>query len=312
MRFRLSLLVSFVTLSLMPLSAGSAPQIKAMMKEQATPTVVFVLSESGLPQAWIEPILIIEQGQYKKPITGESSDEEISRFIADYYRKGQKYRMLFGGGEAGTFTVEKSNPEGDCSRTGAQGIAQTKAGLNRNVMALATNSSQLGHKQGSRRAPTAAERASAVSLAQNTYRQKGVPASLLGNMKTINLTATDLNGDGKAELIGTFVVRKTRRGQARYILFLLAEPQGRSYRTGIANYGKLTSRDAQGGLSLDEIVDGGIRTEKLIDQLDLDGDGAAEVMTTERSYESVSYTFYKKQQGQWKNFYTSGGYTCAF
>jgi hypothetical protein len=301
-----------IILSLTILFAAGAPVVKAQRQGQDAQTIVFALSAIGLPNAGMEPILIIERGEYKSPIAGDSDEALITRFKADYYRKGQKYRMLFGGGAAGTVIVKRVNPVGDCSQTGAEVALQSKAGLNSNVMALATNSDSLGRKPSSRRAPTPAERAAVLGLARKAYQQNGVPASLLSNIQTINLTATDLDADGKVELIGSYVVRKTQGAQARHLLFLLAEPEGSSYRAGLAEYGKLTKEDVQGGLSLDEIVQSGTLAERLVDQLDLDGDGTAEVITITHEYESVTYKFYKKQQGKWQKVYESGGYTCAF
>jgi len=311
---RLSCFALFLTItsSLVTLFTASAPHVGAQPQEQNAQTVVFLVSSQIPPNASIEPILIIEQGEYKAPIAGDSDEAEISRFGADYYRKGRKFRVLFGGGEAGTVTVKKATPDAECSRTAAEVSLQTTARLNNNVMALATNSSSLGRKQSSRRAPTIAERAAAMSLARKAYQQNGVPASLLAGTQTINLTATDIDNDGKFELIGTYVVRKTKGAQVRHLLFLLAEPQGRSYQAGLAEYGKLTNEDVQGGLGLDEIIQSGTLTEKLVDQLDLDNDGVAEVITVTNSFEGVSYTFYKKQQGKWQNIYKSGGYRCAF
>jgi hypothetical protein len=312
MRHTLSALSLLIILSLVTLIAASAPQVEAQGQQQNAQTVVFVLSANALPSASMEPILIIEQGQYKTPIAGDSDSAEITKFGADYYRKGQKYRVLFGGGDAGTLTVKKATPDMECSRTAAEVALQSKVGLNRNVMALATNSEQLGRKTSSRRAPTPTERAAIMSLARKAYQQNGVPASLLQGIQTINLTATDLDNDGKAELIGSYVVSKTKGAQARYLLFLLAEPAGDQYRTGLAHHEKLTNESLMGGLSLDDMVQGSVLMEKLVDQLDLDNDGVGEVITVTSSFEGVTYTFYKKQPGGWKTLYESGGYRCAF
>ncbi len=43
--------------------------------------------------------------------------------------------------------------------------------------------------------------------------------------------AGDLNGDGNAEMIGTFMLRQGNT--ARHLLFLIAEPQGGNYRTAL-------------------------------------------------------------------------------
>jgi hypothetical protein len=291
----------------------ATPTAQAEPEAAQSQTVLFVVSASRAAQdARMEPILIIEAGGYKQPIDGGADAEEITRFADAYYRKGQKYRVLFGGGSAGSLTVTGSTKDTDCFKVGAGVALQTQAKLNSNVMALATNSEDLGRAQGSRRAPTAQERAGVLALAQDTFKQKGVPAALLPSMEVVNLTATDLNGDGKAELIGSFVARRKGGDGARYLLFLLAEPQGNSYRAGLAQYSQLTNKDASGGLSLDEMIGAGTFIERLVDQLDLDGNGTAEVITVSNSLEGVGYTFYKKQSGQWQKFFESGGYRCAF
>jgi hypothetical protein len=302
-----------VSLSLMgPLTAGAR---RAMAESQGgqSNTVLFVVTSSRAAQdARMEPVLIIEQGGYKQPIDGAAGAEEIKSFGDAYYRKGQKYRVLFGGGSAGSLTVKASTADSECFKTGAEVVLQTQAKLNSNVMALATNSADLGQSKGSRRAPTAQERAGVLALAQDTFKQKGVPAALLPSMEVVNLTATDVDGDGKAELIGSFVARKRGGNAARHLLFLLAEPQGNSYRAGLTEYSQLTNKDASGGLSLDEMIGAGTFIERLVDQLDLDGDGTAEVIAVSNSLEGVSYTFYKRQSGGWQKFFESGGYRCAF
>jgi hypothetical protein len=151
-----------------------------------------------------------------------------------------------------------------------------------------------------------------MSLVRDTYRQKGAPTALIPRAEAINLTASDLDGDGQAELIGSFVVKKRGGDQARYILFLVAEPEGKGYRPALTEYHQLTNKDASGGLSLDELIGAGTFVERLVDQLDLDGDGTAEIITVSNSLEGVGYTFYKKQQGKWQQTFESGGYRCAF
>jgi hypothetical protein len=303
-----------LAISLAALLGGSAPRAYAVRSATEGSTVVFVVSSSRATPgaATIVPILIIEQGGYKQPVAGDSDAEEISRFASDYYGKGQKYRLLSGGGSAGTLTVKASTKDSECLKTGAEVSLQTQARLNTNVMALATNSDSLGRAQGSRRAPTAAERASVLALAQDTYKQKGVPAALLPSMETVNLTASDLNGDGKAELIGSFVVKKTKGGQERYVLFLLAEPDGNSYKAGLSNYDRFTSKDLMSGANIDVVGQGGVYTERFIDQLDLDRDGTSEVITLRSGLEGDGYSMYRKQKGQWQKLYEFNNYKCAF
>src|SRR5436853_585558 len=197
-----------LTLSLLlaSLFAGNTAQTKALQEGNPKATLLFVVSAQQVLGAYIVPLVIIEQGQFKPPIAGDSGADEISKFAKTYYAKGSKYRMLFGGGEAGSLIIKKSNKDSECGATSADVTLQTQARLNKNVMALATNSNSLGGAKSTRRSPTVAERAALMPLVQAAYNQKGVPAALLPSLTTVNLTALDLDNDGKAESIGSLVV----------------------------------------------------------------------------------------------------------
>src|SRR5918912_2185332 len=168
---------------------GKTAQTKTLQEGNPKATILFVVSAGQLPNASIVPFVIIEQGKYKQPVGGDAEASELSSFSNTYYSKGRKYRVLFGGGEAGTLIIKKSNKDEECARSSADVALQSQAKLNRNVMALATNSSSLGGAKSTRRAPTPTERASLMPLVQAAYKQKGVPASLLPSLTTVNLTA---------------------------------------------------------------------------------------------------------------------------
>ncbi len=309
-----SLLIALLmfAVAVFPLAGGAKESTEKGKGNQGS-TVLFAVFGStgrGVP-AQIEPILILEGGNYKEPVSGGSDMNEITRFSNANYRRGQKYRLLFGGAEAGTVTVTKSTRDEECFRTGANVTLQSDARLNRNVMALATNSQSLGAGERSRRSPTQAERSRALELARAAYRQKGVPASLLTNLQVINLTAIDLDRDGKWELAGSFVASKRTRKQERYALFLLALPQGENYRTAVANYSKHTEEEIMSGATIN-IVNEGVYVERLVDHIDLDGDRISELVTTSTGLEGVGYNIYRRQNGEWKSAYEFANYRCAF
>ena len=132
-------------------------------------------------------------------------------------------------------------------------------------------------------------------------------------LDTVNLTAMDLDGDGKAELVGSYVVKKIKGGQERYVLFLLAEPVGNnSYKAGVTGYAHYTQKDIMSGGDIDSIGQGGLYTERLVDQLDLDNNGTAEVITVSNGFEGDSYMIYGKKGGGWQKIYEFGKYRCAF
>ena len=309
------LITLFILLVLVCPLAGGAKESSEKSPASQSSAVIFAVFGAAVEgaSARMEPILILEGGKYKEPVSGGSDINDITRFFDSHYRKGQKYRILFGGAEAGTATVKKSVKDEECFRTGADITVQSDARLNRNVMALATDSTSLGlaATERSRRSPTQSERAQALELARTTYRQKGVPASLLANLQVLNLTAIDLDRDGKMELAGSFVASKRTRKQERYALFLLALPQGATYRAAFTNYSKHTEEDIMSGASINA-VNQGIYVERFVDHLDLDGDRVGELITITTGLEGVGYNIYKRQNGGWKSAYEFGNYRCAF
>ena len=306
-------IASALTLSMLlaSLFVENRAQTKGLQESNTTATVLFVVSAWQLPDADIVPFVIIEQGKYKQPVAGDSDAKEVASFANAYYSKGRKYRVLFGGSEAGSLTIKKSNKDSECAKTSADVTLQSQAKLNRNVMALATNSDSLGGAKNTRRAPTPSERAALMPLVQAAYKQKGVPAALLPGLTTVNLTALDLDNDGNAELVGSFVVKKQGVSPARYALFLIAEPQGNSYRTTVLQYERFTNKDIMSGSDI-TAIENGVYLERLVDQLDLDGDGMNEVITVTDGLEGDTYHIYKKQSDTWNKVYEFSNYRCAF
>ena len=299
------------SLLLAALFIGNTTETKAFQDSNPKAPVLFVVSAMQPLNASMVPFVIIEQGQFKNPVAGDSDASEISSFANAYYSKGRKYRVLFGGVESGSLTIQKSNKDEECARTSADVRFQSQVKLNRNVMALATDSTSLGGVKTTRRAPTPSERAKLMPLVQAAYKEKGLPAALLAGLMTANLTALDLNSDGKAELVGSFVVKKQKAPAARYAMFLIAEPQGNSYRTTVLQYEQYTNEDIMSGAEL-TAIEGGVYLERMVDGLDLDGDGASEVIVVKDGLEGDNYFIYKKQDGKWNKVYEFANYRCAF
>lgn len=255
-------------------------------------TVVFAVSKYEA-NVTTEPVVIYRGGAYVKPPT---DDEAGSRaFVRDYFRAGRRFRLISGGGDAGTLTVVKYQEPG-CVGLVAEAKAETQVRLGGRVKALATDSQTLGRGASSRRAPTEAERARAVELARAAYAKNGVPAALASKMEVVNLTATDLDRDGKFELIGSFLVKKEGAAPDNYALFLIIEPAGDSLKTAWEWFHKG--------------YEGEYADRHFIDQLDLDGDGVGEVVAEGTYYESNDYVIYKRQQGRWRPVYQGGGGGC--
>lgn len=274
--------------------AQTRPARPAANKE----VVVFAVNKYDAMQQ-MEPVVIVRRGVYVKPPVDESDvaggdlAAQSKRFIDEYFRAGRQYRLLFGGGDAGTITVQKYLEPG-CVGMNAEVSAQTEARLGGEVRALAVSSDALGRGASSRRVPTEAERASALELARAAFARNAVGAALVKKMETLNLTATDLDRDGRAELVGSF--RVVSADYTNYALFMLFEPSGDKFKPALTWYHKGVEATAA--------------DRRLVDQLDLDGDGVSEVVAVGHYYESNDYIIYKKQRGQWRAVYQGGGGGC--
>lgn len=255
-------------------------------------TVVFAVSKYEA-SVTTEPVVIYRGGAYVDPLSGD--DAGTGSFARAYFRPGRKYRILSGGGEAGTLTVNKSLEQG-CVGLVAEATAETQARLGGRLRALATDSQTLGRGAVSRRAPTETERARAVELARAAYAKNGVSASLAAKMEVVNLTATDLDRDGRFELIGSFLVKKEGAAPDNYTLFLIIEPAGDDFKTAWEWFHKG--------------FDDSYEDRHFVDQVDFDGDGVGEVVAEGTYYESNDYVIYKRQQGHWRPVYKGGGGGC--
>jgi len=260
---------------------------------QTQKTVVFAISaESG--EGSMDAVVIVDGKQLRKPYSDEQKDRQKS-FGEQYFAAGKVYRLIFGGGENGTVKLDKWS-EG-CNNIHAQVTATTSAKLGGKVMALATNSETLGKRESSRRATTDAERAAVLALMKSIYRQKLTPASLIGSIKVANLTATDLDGDGKYEFIGSFTLAAKNKFERD--LFLIAKPQGTTMRAEFVKF-QAYQPPPEGFLSSIDFVD----------QLDLDGDGVGEVFATQGGFDGYQYLIFKKVAGRWKEVYDQIGDAC--
>jgi len=286
----LSSLVVFTITKINSTAAAAQPQ----------KTVVFAVSaESSL-----DAVVIVDGKQLRHPYTDEQKDAQKS-FGEKYFAGGKVYRLIFGGGENGTVKLDKWS-EG-CNNIHAEVTTSTSAKLGGKVMALATNSETLGKRASSRRAPTDSERAAVLTLMKSIYRQRRTPASLIAEIKVSNLTATDLDGDGQVEFIGSFTL--TTRGSSPTVregsikferdLFLIAKPHGTAMIADFVKFQAYQPPPEQYLYSID-----------FVDQLDLDGDGVGEVFATQGGFDGYAYVIFKKVGGRWKDVYDQIGDAC--
>lgn len=248
--------------------------------------VIFSLQKQTEGSFHIQPIVIISGGKYVEPPAGDDAGV-MKKFTDNYFEVGRRYRVISGGGDAGSLAVQEYVAD-MCGNLLAQVAAQTTARLGGEVKALAVSSDKLGSGESSRRAPTEAERASALEVARTVYGQRRVGAALVKKMKTVNLTATDIERDGRFELIGAFQIDGAN--DMKHNLFIIFEPTAAGKYKAAWNW-----------------YQNGYEDRTLVDVLDLDADGTAEVIAEGFEIENNFYVIYKRQGGTWRPVYKGGG-----
>ena len=256
-------------------------------------SVVFAVSGSGA-EGSMDAVVMVDGKLLRAPYNDEKEDAQ-KKFGEQYFAAGKVYRMIFGGGEAGTVKVDKWSV--GCNNIHAQVTTTTSARLGGKVMALATSSETLGKRAIARRPPTEAERAAVLALMKSIYQQRRTPANLMSAIKVSNLTATDLDGDGKYEMIGSFTLAAKNKFERD--LFLIAKPQGTTFRADFVKFQAYQPPPEEFLSSID-----------YIEHLDLDGDGVGEVFANQGGFDGYALLIFKKTGGRWRQVHSMIGDAC--
>jgi hypothetical protein len=274
-------------------SRGGNTNSAAMVQPRSKPAVIFAISgEPG--ELSMDAVVIVDGKQLRAPFTEETKDKQ-TKFANEYFAPGRSYRLIFGGGEAGSVTLKKWR-EG-CNSVHAEVTVSTSAHLGGQVKALATNSDLMGKRASARRAPTESERSDVMVLMKGIYSQNHTPAALIPSIKVTNLTATDLDGDGKYEMVGSFAL--AAKSKFERDLFLIAHQQGAAMRADFVKF-QAYQPPPEGFLS----------SIDFIDQLDLDGDGVGEVFANQGGFDGYALLIFKKVAGRWRQVYETMGDAC--
>ena len=295
--FTLLLILIGLMASLRPQRNSATPKVNI---QAAAATVVLFAISGEANNYQMDAVTIISGKQFTAPFTDEQKDKQKT-FAERYFAAGRKYRLMFGGGDAGTVSVKKWS-EG-CNSVHADVTTTTTAHLGGQVKALATNSESIGKRASTRRAPNYTERADIEYLVRDIYTRNGTPRSLLDSIKVTNLTATDLNGDGNYEMIGSFTLET--KTKLRRDLFLIARPTPPAqliHGNFIADFVKFQTYKLP--------PEGFASSIDYVDQLDTDGDGIGEVVAVQGGFDAYGYVIFKKVAGRWGQVYQGIGDAC--
>lgn len=281
---------------------GQRTPAKPAPKQTAKPIIFAVLNDGKM----LEPIAYVEKGKLAEPVDGSDSSEILTAFSGQYYKAGTSYRLIFGGANAGSVTVDKFDRM-ECGPNMAMATtASTRANLKGNVMGLATNVVAKKTGSGVRRLPTWPERNEIDALVRAEYAKNQVEIKKLDYH---NLTALDVNGDKKADLVGSFWVENDPK--ARVLLFFIAE-KGADGKYAL-RYSELRAIKESEVMSGDIThLDEGVYHELLLDAFDYDGDGVSEIFTYVRSFEGAGFYVYRRGADKWTREFEGSNYHCGY
>lgn len=293
-----SLISSIFTLSVFP-------QKRPATQAKTKPIVFAVLNDGG----WVEPIAMIDKGELVPASDGGDESAKVLNFTKTYYKPKSIYKLVFGGVEAGTVMIKSSDPKSECAKNMAQvTIAAPKAKLKGMVMGLATNAA-VKKGTGVRRLPTPAERTEIESIVRAEFAKEKVSSGALKNLKYHNLTALDVDADGKSELVGSFWVEPSPTERA--LLFFIAEKgSDGKYKFGYSEFRTVKQDEVMSGDIKN--VDEGIYHELLLDAMEYDGDTTAEIFTYVQSFEGAGFNAYSRREGKWVKAFEGSNYHCGY
>jgi hypothetical protein len=278
--------------------------IFAQKTTKAPTKVIFAVLNDGKT---LEPLAKVENGKLMQTVGGDAEDAVIKAFNKTYYKPKTIYNLIFGGSVAGTATVLKNDPQAECARNMAEAATKSvKAKLKGFVMALATNIKPGKAGSGLRRMPTPAERTDMEKLVLAEFAKNKISGKKL---EYHNLTALDVDNDQVPEFVGTFWIATAPTERA--MLFFIAEKaRDGKYALRHSDFRTVKQDEVMSGEIKD--VDTGVYHELLLDVLDYDNDGVAEVFTYTQSFEGAGFTAYQRKKGGWEKVLEAANYHCGY
>lgn len=250
----------------------------------------------------IEPIALFRRvsfGADKVKFLKPPPPKEQKEFIERFYPLGAKYGVIRGGAAAGTVTILAADNYGcepiarAVTRTGTPPVPW------RGADAVAGESLDLQRRHRPLRQLTAAENRSLMALVGRIFVVKAVAAAELDHITTENVVATDLNGDGRVDFIGSYFVRDDRNHHALFVV-AMRDPAG-ALRADVIRYDRATNA----------VDDSSAKSWTLVDVEDFEGDGIDEIVVEGHGWEWSWYDILKlRREGEWDVIYTGGGSGC--
>lgn len=244
--------------------------------------VFALLEDEKTHSVIIDPMLLLD-GKILRPLPDPCNESGALRnFNAQYLAVGATYDLIFGGVRQGIIVVKGLDGED------WQAVPHTSISLAGLTMALAVSPS-ISRKTGNiRRDPTPTERNHAKRVGESILRSKGVPANLVDRMQIDQIAVTAISGVPKV-FVALEIEREDKLGM-EYSVSFIADLDTDS-NSIIWFQHALSETDAE--------------AVYLVDQLDINGDGADEIFTRRVFYENYQYEVFAYRSSGWdKEFAT--------
>lgn len=255
-------------------------------------------------------VYVVTQNHYAEGFTPEGDTAKFRDLIAieifdprgpkaeenPVYKVGEHIALFVGGQRQGDVRIKKVMPL-QCDSSAALVSTDPSFHLPKDTMALASNSAQIRPHSNSQRQASEAESDNARQFAMNEFRKHALPATLAKNIKIDKLVVTKLDDTDSEFLVGSLsLVTKT----ARHDVFLIARITESEATAEFARYHKTT--DLEDGKDSEDV--------RLVDQLDLDGDGFDEIVVEVTGYENEEFAIYHRNNGFWSQVHLGGQGGC--
>lgn len=270
-----------------PRGTAQGPEPSAAAREEG---ILFAVSARDTSGTWLDPIALVTPGGLRDP-WHVSVD---SAFNARYFAPGTRYPFRVAGVPAGEVAVIEVE-ERVCNERLARVAATATRTLPARWEGLASDVFGAAPREPALRPATDAEKAILAALADSVHAARG--SSRRHAAELVGLYAVAVNGIADPVLVGTssisFESGVTEQVQSAMVV---AERREGAYRPVYVWYA-----DERGSF---------VRRRVLRDGLDVDGDGAAELIAQTTYYESWDYTFLRRTGEEWREIYGGGGGGC--
>ena len=290
----------------------AAALLAAVAIAKPQPQVLFAITDDSVAEGGlaIEPVAMVTKTpgpcagcwtvRFANPPLEERKQKEAKEFAARYYRPGRTYRVLATGVEIATAKVENETSLGCVSLAARVTVTppRRRGDWNRKTL-LAIGSMHVVPRKPFDRELTFAEDNAIWSVGERELRARGVAASLFRDMEGHDFLATDLNGDGRRDLVGSFEARNPKTHDMHHLFLIALGDDAAGYRSEYVWYHHESNDENR------------IETMQLVDSLDLDEDGTDEVIIRKDFYESHAYQILKRgHNGKWTIVYSGGESGC--